>query len=130
MKLSKRSFGKVWREAVAAGRAAAAAKIPVPMVVVEHAKPFDDSSPIVRRWAPVMGGVCGFAWVRVRPSNSSFGRWLRANEYGRYSDYHRGVLVWVHDHGQSMEKKEAHARAMVDVFRSYGIECSWDSRMD
>ena len=76
----------------------------------------------------VDGGPCGFAWVAVK-GNTGFGRWLKKT--GRASKaYGGGLQVWIREHGQSMARKEAHARAMAQVFQDSGIEAHARSRMD
>jgi|JI8StandDraft_1071087.scaffolds.fasta_scaffold23921_5 hypothetical protein len=112
----------------AAGKAAAEAKEPVPMIVVQHQHPLDDNSPIVKVYEPVMGGVCGFAWINV-PGNSVFGRYLK-NEKRCSKGYPKGINYWVGGYGQSMEKKEAYAHAFAAVLREHGIKAYAQSRMD
>lgn len=75
-------------------------------------------------------GVCGFAWVEVRPTRSPFAKWLRDNDKGRYDSYKRCVTVWVGGASQSMERKEAYAEAFARVLRSHGISASDCSRLD
>ncbi len=77
----------------------------------------------------VEGGACGFAWVNVRPANSSFGRWLVKNNLARRS-YRGGLDIWISAHGQSYERKCAHAGAMAQAFRNAGINAHADSRLD
>lgn len=77
----------------------------------------------------VEGGACGFAWVNVRPANSSFGRWLVKNNLARRS-YRGGLDIWISAHGQSYERKCAHAGAMAQAFRNAGIDASAGSRLD
>lgn len=114
-----------------AGMAAAHKTVPVPMTVVRHANPFDDNSPIVQRYAPVSGGVCGFAWVNIKPGNSSFAQFLVKKGLARKDSYYGGVSVWVSDFGQSMEKKEAYAQAYAGVLHEAGIKRVYaQSRMD
>ena len=59
-----REFETLLWEADKAGREAARVHIPTPMVVSGYES------------TPVMGGVCGFAWVSVRPRTSPFARYL------------------------------------------------------
>jgi hypothetical protein len=112
-----------------AGMRAGNAARPVPMHVVQRANPFDDTSRVVRAYAPVMDGVCGFAYVSVRPGSSSFARWLKANA-GGFSRYYGGVQFSVHEFGQSLERKAAYAAAYVEVVRAAGVEAFPESRMD
>lgn len=121
----------LYRRAVEAGRAAAEACTPTPMVVQEHANPLDDSSPVIKQYAPVMAGVCGFAWINVRPGNSSFACWLKRNDLGRSDRYEGGVRVWVDGYGQSYERKRAYAGGFARVLRDAGMDRVYPgSRLD
>jgi hypothetical protein len=123
-------FAAVYQLADAAGAEAAEKASPTPMVVVQHANPLDDSSPVVRQYAPVEGGVCGFAWVTVRPGNCSFALWAAKNK-GWSKAYHGGMQLWVSAYGQSMERKDAYAQAFAAVLRDeLGIRAYSGSRMD
>jgi hypothetical protein len=128
-RLSATESKRLYARAREAGLAAAEARVPTPMVVVQRANPFDDSSAIVKEYAPVMGGVCGFAWVVVRPGTSSFARWLVKQGLAS-KHYYGGVSIWVRDFGQSMEKKQAYATAFAKVLGEAGIDAYGDSRMD
>lgn len=122
-------WAALWREATEAGEAAAAACTPEPMIVVERANVLDDSSPIVKQYAPVMGGVCGFAWISVRPGNCSFARWLSKTGRG-HKGYYGGWEVSVSGYGQSYEKKLAHAQAAAKVLAAAGIKAYGTGRLD
>jgi len=111
------------------GQEAAFACNPTPMHVVEHVNPLDDSSPVAKRYAPVMGGVCGFAWVTVRPANSSFAKWLLCNNLARVGN-DGGAAIWISHYNQSMQRKESHAEAMATYLRKVGIKAYAGSRMD
>jgi len=119
----------LWQRALAAGNAAAAAAVPEPMYVVERANPLDDNSPIVKRYPPVMDGVCGFAWVLVQPATSAFARWMRRTK-GTRKSYYGGEQYWVSEFGQSLTRKEAFARAFAAVLSEAGIKAYGQSRMD
>ena len=119
----------LWQKAIEAGREAGENKNPVPMIVEQHVSPFDDNSPVEKSYY-VPEGVCGFAWISVKPGNSSFANWLKKNELARKDSYAGGVRIWISEYGQSMEKKEAHARAMAQVFNEAGIKAFAMSRMD
>jgi hypothetical protein len=112
-----------------AGMLAGNNAVPVPMHVVQRANPFDDSSPIIKRYEPVMDGVCGFAWITVRPGNGSFARYLKDSK-GCRKGYHGGVELWVRDFNQSLERKMAYARAFADVLIAAGVNAIPGSRMD
>lgn len=121
-------FAELYQRAVAAGKEAVAAFTPTPMVVSQHANPFDDRSPIDESWF-VEGGACGFAWCNISPGNSPFANWLKKQGLARKS-YHGGVDIWISDYGQSIQRKETHAYAMVNVFAEAGIAAYANSRMD
>jgi hypothetical protein len=129
IKITKADFPRIMEEAISAGLKAGEEVIPVPMHVVQRANPLDDNSPIIQRYEPIMDGVCGFAWVNVKPGTSSFARWLSKNGLGHKS-YYGGVDIWISDHSQSMTRKECHARAFAEVLRGYGIEAHSMSRID
>lgn len=109
-----------------AGLAAGEAAAPTPMHVVQRDV---RTGEIVKRYAPVMDGVCGFAWVKVVPGTSSFARWLKRNGHASPS-YSGGVDYWVREYGQSMERKAAFAQAFAKVLVEAGIQAYGQSRMD
>jgi hypothetical protein len=109
-----RSFGGWWVEAHEAGMKAAAEVTPTPMVV--------------RGYAPVEGGVCGFAWVKF-PGVGKFAAWAKRTGRAR-KGWPKGLTVWVSEFGQSMTRKEAYARAFAAVLREKGVEAYAESRMD
>lgn len=124
-------FAEVYAQADKNGQAAAEDMVPTPMLVVEHANPLDDNSPVVKTYAPIESGVCGFAWVTVSPDTSSFARWA-AKEHSWRKAYNGGLQLWVRGYGQSMERKEAYARAFAATLREgLGIDQVYaQSRMD
>jgi hypothetical protein len=98
------------------------------MVVQQRADVMDDTSPVVQQWV-VPDGVCGFAWVKVRPGNCSFALWLKKHKGGR-TDYYGGIVLWVSAYNQSMEKKLAYARAFAGVVKEAGVDAYADYRLD
>lgn len=125
----KIDYAALYDKAHAAGKAAGDKHVPVPMHVVQRENPFDDNSPIVKAYAPVLGGVCGFAWVNIRPGNHPFVNWAKKSDKGHKS-YYGGYDIWVRGYGQSMECKEAYAQAFAEVLREAGIKAHAMSRMD
>jgi len=115
-------------EAHEAGMKAVQALNVVPMLVQAHSNPLDDSSPVVQSYF-VGDGVCGFAWITVRPANSSFGLYVKKN-HGWKSAYGGGIQKWVSDFNQSMQKKYAYASAFAQVLNSHGIVAIPGERMD
>ena len=116
--ITKASPATIYAEAHRAGCAALEAIVPDPMIVSDQ-----DG-----RAYYVGGGVCGFAWIRV-PGNTAFARWCKSQRIG-HKGYPSGWSVWVHQGGQSMQRKEAYAVAFAEVLKSHGIKASAESRMD
>jgi hypothetical protein len=107
----------LYARADAAGRAAAEACTPTPMVVSGYES------------TPIMGGVCGFAWVTVRPGNSSFAKWLKSKG-ARIDSYAGGMQLWISAYGQSMALKQAYAEAFAEVLQASDVKAYAGSRMD
>lgn len=122
------NFMNIYTSASIAGREAAEAAVPTPMIVgtaVGLSTEIDYSKPTYR----VNEGVCGFAWVTIRPGNSPFANWLKKNNLARKA-YGGGVQIWIGDYNQSMTRKEEHAYAMARVLTDNGITAYAGSRMD
>jgi hypothetical protein len=124
----KTNFSALVAKAEAAGAAAAAACVPVGMVVSEADVMSGAPLPGGRSWY-VADGVCGFAWISVRPANSSFGLWAKKAGIAKPA-YGGGLQIWVSGYGQSMQKKEAYAEAYAKVLSEAGIKAYAGSRMD
>jgi len=118
------TFESLAKQAHAAGMAAGTACIPIPMGV---GQPMPDGS--VKLIEVVEDGACGFAWVTIRPGNSSFSIWAKKAGIASRA-YGGGVMVWVGGFNQSMARKEAYARAYAEVLTAYGIKAYSGSRMD
>jgi len=129
VKMTDRQAKALHAKAHAAGMAAGQAARPVPMFVVRRANPFDDNSPVLEAFPPVMDGACGFAWVKIRPATGGFVRWLKAQDMG-FKGYTGGYDIWVREFGQSLERKEAYARAYAEVLTEAGLTAYPQSRMD
>lgn len=119
----------IWKKAVEAGRKGLIACQPRPMIVEQHQDMMDDSSLVEKQWY-VEGGVCGFAWVTVRPGNCSFARWLKQQSHAKTDSYYGGVTIWIAEGGQSMERKVAYAREMARILNEHGIRATVRSRID
>lgn len=124
----RKRYESIWKEATKAGDDALAKCTPTPMVVQQHSQPFNDNSPVEKEWF-VEDGVCGFAWIVVRPGTSSFARWLKENGHAE-KHYYGGMSIWVTVGNQSMQKKETWGRAFAEVLRKYEINAHMMSRMD
>lgn len=127
-------YGSLMEAAMAAGAAKVAGAKVVPMVVQQHASPIDDSSPVVKKWF-VEDGVCGFAWVKVK-GVGKFANFLKQNKdkfpgLSVHKGYPGGLEISVHAYNQSLQKKEAYAQGMAEIFRGAGIVNAYaQSRMD
>lgn len=96
-------FERVYTEAVVDALQAGRDVVPTPMYV--------------QGYAPVEDGVCGFAWVLVKPGNSSFALWLKRTGKARTDSYYGGVSIWVSGFGQSMTRKAAYADSLAASLR-------------
>jgi hypothetical protein len=123
----KIDFAALRERAHEAGLAAGLAARPTPMIVVQHENPFDDTSPIVKQYEPIMDGVCGFAWVNVK-GNTAFGRYLRTQGYT--PAYGGGYNIRCREFGQSYERKYAYAAAYAGVLKEAGIAAYPEGRLD
>jgi len=128
-KMSELEMSKLWSKAWAAGEEAVKGVVPDVMIVTQHKNMADDNSPVDKQWI-VPDGPCGFAWVQIKPGNSRFANFLKKEDLARPDSYLGGVSIWVSAYNQSMQRKEAHARAMAEVFREAGINAWAMSRMD
>jgi hypothetical protein len=139
IKLSKTAMAELLARAIAAGDQAFADAIPTPMVVYtpkdmmgsltggDDGGP-DPSQPVYR----VNEGVCGTAWVNVKPGTSRFARWLVKEGYGRPDSYRGGVSLYQiggDRMSQSLTRKEAAAHAVAEVLREAGIKAYGQSWM-
>lgn len=78
----------------------------------------------------VNGGVCGYAYVTLRPATTSFARWL-VKEHGWRKAYEGGISLMVSDYNQSMGRKAAHAEAMAKSLKGKGYSgVDWFERID
>lgn len=119
----ERYYEGLYRKAMAAAQEASDQAIPTPMVVREGSSG--------RSWH-VAEGLCGFAWVSIRPATRPFARFLKKRGYGS-ADYPSGLAVWMGMGGQSITRKEAAAEAFAQVIREAeipGLKVSARSRLD
>lgn len=99
----------------------------IPMIAQIRANPFDDSSKILNEYY-IADGVCGFAWVIIKPSNCKFAKFLVSNNLARKVT--SGISYSIRDFNQSMQKKEAYAYAFAKVLQNEGIKAYAESRID
>jgi hypothetical protein len=78
----------------------------------------------------VSDGVCGFAYVTIRPRTCKLARF--AVDCGwRSNSWHKRIELSIQEFGQSLARKEAFAEAFTKRMHELGHpEVSWDSRID
>lgn len=131
----KAEHADLWARAVSAGIEAWHSAIPTPMLVGTAKGLFDDSFDESKPVYHVSEGVCGFASLVVRPANSSFAHWLKANvrtnkHYGGGLAVSSSSIVPEDIRSQSYERKVAAIRAVANVLREAGIKASCWDRLD
>jgi len=123
------NFQKLFDQADQAGKAAAAALTPVPMIVGSPSTPFGTDVDPNQKTYFVADGVCGFAWVQL-PGNGPFGRWMKTKGLAR-KGYPKGLTYWISDYNQCMQKKEAYAFAFARALGVAGVPNVYaQSRLD
>lgn len=122
------NFQGLYDRARAAGLAAGGAITPVPMVVGTPSTPFGTDLDPNKKQHFVADGVCGFAWVHMK-GNIPFARWAKKQGIAR-PGYPSGIDIPCRDFDQSMQRKEAYARAFASVLKAAGVDCYAQSRMD
>ena len=73
-------------------------------------------------------GMCGFAWIKIA-GNTGFARTMKSLGLFRKA-WDRGFDFWVSEGNQSIDRKEAFARAFAKVLNENGIKASVGSRLD
>lgn len=122
-----------WIYAMSAlAEAAYLATTPQAMVVYETAGLTDIPKKNGNSWY-VSEGVCGFAWIVIKPATSSFAKWLIKNKIG-YKNYYGGWVIpmsyLIPNMTQSMERAESAARCCAKFLRDQNINAYAESRMD
>lgn len=125
---TKTDFAALYAEADSAGKAAAEAAVPVPIVVGEETSPFSGQVDYSKPTYLVSEGLCGFAWVTFK-GNTAWGRWAKKTGVARPA-YGGGLQVWVSGYGQSVTRKEAYAAAFAQVLCDNGVTAYAGSRLD
>lgn len=120
-KLTESQMMALYLKGDMAGKSLAAACVPAPMTVVDTISG--------KVYEPIAAGVCGFAWVKIRPGTSSFAKFLVRKGIARRS-YSGGVDIWISAYGQSYEKKLAYARGMAGVLAEAGFDAYASGRLD
>lgn len=103
---------------------------PTPMVV-GTAKGLSNEIDRSKEMHYVSDGVCGFASIKIYPARGRFVKWLKDMNIG-YTSAQGGYSLNVSSakFGQSLERKEAYAKAFTKVLQNNGLEAYVESRMD
>ena len=120
----------VYAEAHAAGMAAGNGCTPTPMVVGTPTTPLGNDIDYSKETYYVADGMCGFAWINIKPARGKFVKYLKDNNIGRKDSYYGGWTIWVSEYGQSVTRKENYARAFAKVLGDNGITAYNMSRLD
>ena len=122
-------------EASEAAEAAVKACRPTPMIVGSPSTPLgNDVDPTQQTWF-VEGGVCGFAWVVIRPARGTIVAELKKRKiggahYGGGYSLSSWQLAPSIRQDQSYERAVAAARGAVEVLKKYGVNAYVDARID
>ena len=126
-KLGKRECARIYKEAYAAGLKAGK-EVGVPKFIVGDAIGLSNEIDYSKK-TYVLEGLCGFAWVNISPARGAFVTYLKSINEG-HKAYYGGYEFFVHEFGQSVDRKSAFAGAFAEVLRKYGINASAGSRLD
>ena len=94
----------------------------------------NDVDPTQQTWF-VEGGVCGFAYVVIKPARGKFVAELKKRKIGS-AHYYGGYSASSWEFAPSIRRDQSYERACaaasgaVEVLRSYGINAYVDSRID
>lgn len=126
----------IYQEALQKAEEVAKATIPEPMIVGTAKTFLGNEIDETKKTYFVEGGVCGFAWIVVKPALGKFVKWLKLNQIG-YKNYGGGWAIPARPEftknnplAQSLAINEAWARAFAQVLRDNGLDAYAESRMD
>jgi len=111
---------ELYEQAHQAGMKAGGVSTPAPMIL----KGSDGTVYFVE------DGMCGFAWINIKPARGAFVQYLKSIDAGFPDSTYGGYSVWVSAFEQSIERKEAYAKAFSKVLADYGIKSNVGSRLD
>jgi hypothetical protein len=122
------SVANIFLEASLAAQVAFDECVPVPMVLIGYI-----------RDEVVIDGVCGFAWIHIKPARGELVKWLKDNNKGNKSYVGSGYELSSYAicrpdqiGSQSMERKKAACTAFVAVIQKYypSLQFTVHSRLD
>ena len=118
---------EIYSEAHSAGMAAGHGCTPTPMVVGTPTTPLGNDIDYSKDTYYVADGLCGFAWINIKPARGKFVKFLKDNDIGRKDSYYGGYTIWV-----SVSKwiGKSYARAFAKVLGDNGITAYNMSRLD
>jgi hypothetical protein len=128
--LTKEECYEIYTEAYEAGINAGNKAVPTPIVVGEETSPFSGQIDHQKKTYFVPEGLCGFAWVNIRPARGNFVKFLEERNAGYKDSYYGGYSVWVREFNQSHTRKVAFAQAFAQVLQKYGFEAYVGERLD
>jgi hypothetical protein len=130
--MNKREAEALYKRAHEAGIAAFHAAKPTPMIVGEAKSLFSNEIDYTKKTYYEADGVCGFAWIKVRPARGAFVAYCKANKIG-YSSSYGGYQVSPKGEAamsQSYARKMAYAGAFAKVLNDAGLDAYADGRLD
>lgn len=74
-------------------------------------------------------GLCGFAWVTIRPNRGPLVAYLKKQGVGD-AGHAGGFVVWINRYNQSQTRKYAYAKAFAEVLNLYGFNAVAGTRLD
>ena len=121
---------EIYSQAHSEGMRAGHGCTPTPMVVGTPTTPLGNDIDYDKETYYVADGMCGFAWINIKPARGKFVKFLKDNDIGRKDSYYGGYTIWVSGFGQSLDRKSAYARAFAEVLNENGLKAYAMSRMD
>ena len=115
------NYQNIYNQCHEAGMVALNEAVPSPITVTGHGQTFYE-----------MEGLCGFAWISIKPGNSKLANEFKKLGVASKNHYAGGVDVWVREGGQSVTRKEAYASAFAKKLKELtGVERIYaQSRLD
>lgn len=120
-------FQKIWDRAYSEGLKAGESHQPTPMTVFRSDLTGKQTGPS----ETVSEGACGFAWVNVSGKTSrKFINWMKSRDIGSKDHYYGGWTIWIHEFGQSHERKRAMAHEISRQLKKFGVSAFAMDRLD